>query len=57
MRYISFANILARTASVICIFFFVKTPSDYLLAAFFQAVVPCIAGLYSWIIIYRKYRE
>lgn len=38
-------------------FYFVKTPDDYILAGLFQAVVPLIAGICSWIILWRNYRE
>ena len=57
MRYITFANMLARFVSVLGIFFFVKAPEDYLLAALFQASVPLVAGICSWVIIAKKYPE
>ena len=55
MRYITLANMVARFVSVAGIFCLVKSPDDYLLAAFFQASVPLVAGIASWIIIRRKY--
>lgn len=57
MRYITIVNIIGRFLSVACIFYFVKTPSDYILAGLFQAIVPLIAGTCSWIILWKKYRE
>lgn len=57
MRYITIVNIIARFFSVVGIFYFVQTPNDYVLAGFFQAVVPLIAGICSWIILFKSYRE
>lgn len=57
MRYITIVNIIGRFLSVACIFYFVKAPSDYILAGLFQAIVPLIAGICSWIILWKKYRE
>ena len=57
MRYITIVNIIGRFLSVACIFYFVKIPSDYILAGLFQAIVPLIAGICSWIILWKKYRE
>lgn len=57
MRYITIVNIIGRFLSVACIFYFVKAPSDYILAGLFQAIVPLIAGTCSWIILWKKYRE
>ena len=57
MRYITIVNIIARFFSVVGIFYFVQTPSDYILAGFFQAIVPLIAGICSWIILFKSYRE
>lgn len=57
MRYITIVNVIGRFLSVACIFYFVKVPSDYILAGLFQAIVPLIAGICSWIILWKKYRE
>lgn len=57
MRYITIVNVIGRFFSVACIFYFVKVPSDYILAGLFQAIVPLIAGICSWIILWKKYRE
>lgn len=57
MRYITIVNIIGRFLSVVCIFYFVKAPSNYILAGLFQAIVPLIAGICSWIILWKKYRE
>lgn len=57
MRYITIVNIIGRFLSIICIFYYVKIPEDYIIAGFFQAVVPVVAGICSWIILWRNYRE
>ncbi|WP_278546860.1 flippase [Megamonas funiformis] len=57
MRYITIVNIIGRIFSVACIFYYVRDPSDYILAGFFQAIVPIIAGFCSWIILWKSYRE
>ena len=57
MRYITFVNIVANIIRVVGIFSFVKTPQDYLLAALFQAIVPLIASVFSWIILVKDYPE
>lgn len=57
MRYITIINIVARVCCLAGIFYFVKAPDDYLAAAFFQAVVPLIAGICSWIILFSKFNE
>lgn len=57
MRYITIVNIIGRIFSVVCIFYYVRDPSDYILAGFFQAIVPIIAGFCSWIILWKSYRE
>lgn len=57
MRYITIVNIIGRFLSVACIFYYVKKPDDYILAGFFQAIVPLIAGICSWIILWKNYRE
>lgn len=57
MRYITIVNIIARLFSIAGIFYFVKEPQDYLLAALFQAIVPFIAGICSWIILIKNFPE
>ena len=57
MRYITIVNIIGRFLSVACIFYFVRIPDDYILAGLFQAIVPLIAGICSWIILWKNYRE
>lgn len=57
MRYITIVNIIGRFLSVVCIFYFVRTPDDYILAGLFQAIVPLIAGICSWFILWKNYRE
>lgn len=57
MRYITIVNIIARLFSIAGIFYFVKQPQDYILAALFQAIVPLVAGICSWIILLRNFPE
>ena len=57
MRYITLVNIIGRFISVGCIFYFVKSPSDYILAGLLQAIVPLVAGICSWIILWKNYQE
>lgn len=57
MRYITFVNIVANVIRVVGIFMFVNSPYDYLLAAFFQAIVPLIASIFSWMILIKDYPE
>lgn len=56
MRYITIVNVLARVITVSSIFWFVRVPEDYLLAAFLQACNMVIAGLFSYYVIFREYR-
>ena len=57
MRYITLANLVAKVLSVLCLFYFVKIPEDYKLAMFFLSITPLIAGIVSWVIIYREFRN
>lgn len=57
MRYITLVNIIGRFISVGCIFYFVKSPNDYILAGLLQAIVPLVAGICSWIILWKNYQE
>lgn len=57
MKYITLVNVIARFISVIGIFYFVKQPTDYYLASFFQSITPIIAAICSWIILLKNYRE
>ena len=57
MRYITYANIAARTITTLGIFWLVRSPHDYLLAVFFQSIVPFLASIVAWIILYREYSE
>lgn len=57
MHYITFVNAIARFLSVLGIFICVKSPDDYILAAFLQGVTPCFAGIISWYILRKKYHE
>lgn len=57
MRYITLVNVIARFCSIVGIFYFVKQPQDYILAALFQAIVPLVAGICSWIILIKNFPE
>lgn len=56
MRYITLINILSRVIVLILIFLFVKTSGDYIIAAFFQSITIFIAGIFSFIILIKKYK-
>lgn len=56
MRYITLANLTARVFTTAGVFIFVKTREDYVVAALLQSLVPVIAGLVAWMILYRQYR-
>lgn len=57
MRYITIVNTIARFISVISIFCLVKTSTDYIWAAFLQAVPGVIAAVISLYILYSYYPE
>lgn len=55
MKYITYANIIARLASTVCIFILVQAPNDYLTAALLQAISSLLAGIVSLLFLYKKY--
>lgn len=55
MRYITIINIVGRTLSILCIFMFVSSENNYVLAAFLQSCTPFIAGIFSLILIANKF--
>jgi PST family polysaccharide transporter len=57
MRYITIVNTIARFISVVGIFCLVKTQTDYLWAAFLQAVPTVIAAIISFYILHIRYPE
>lgn len=57
MQYITLVNVIARFCSIAGIFYFVKQPQDYILAALFQAIVPLVAGICSWVILVKNFPE
>lgn len=57
MRYITLANVIARFCSIAGIFYFVKQPQDYILAALFQSIVPLVAGICSWAVLIKSFPE
>ena len=57
MRYITLVNTVARITTALGIFSLVRSPEDYLWAAFLQSVPGLIAGGVSWWILYKRYPE
>lgn len=57
MRYITLVNVIARFCSIAGIFYFVKQPQDYILAALFQSIVPLVAGICSWAVLIKSFPE
>lgn len=57
MRFITIFNLIARTASVVAIFAFVREQSDYHMAAFLQSITPVLAGVISLWVLYQKTPE
>lgn len=55
MRYITLVNIAARSLMVVSVVYFVRGPQDYLAAAFLQSSVTVAAGVFSFLIIKKKY--
>ncbi len=54
MRYITILNLAGRLCGVLGIFVFVRSPADYVLAAFLLCSPGMFAGIFSWWIIHRK---
>ena len=52
MRYITILNMIVRFSTTALIFIFVKSPKDYVLAAFLLSCTPMFAGILSWKIIH-----
>lgn len=52
MRYITILNMVGRVSTMMMIFLFVKSPNDYVLAAFLLSCTPLFAGVLSWKVIY-----
>ena len=55
MRYITILNMSGRICTMLGIFLLVKTPEDYILAAFLQACTPLIAGIFSIVWLSKHY--
>ncbi|MGS2778931.1 flippase [Robertmurraya sp. GLU-23] len=47
MKYITIVNVISKALSTICIFLFVRSSGDFVLAAFFQSIGYVIAGIIS----------
>ena len=52
MRYITILNMVGRVSTMMMIFLFVKSPDDYVLAAFLLSCTPLFAGVLCWKVIY-----
>ena len=55
MRYITILNMCGRICTMLGIFLLVKSPDDYILAAFLQACTPLIAGIFSIVWLRKHY--
>lgn len=55
MRHVTIINIIFKTLFTLTIFLFVKESSDYLLVPLLTSLGMVFAGLYSLIIMYRKF--
>ena len=53
MRYITMFNLIGRMVTIVLLFLLVKSPDDYLIAAFLQSCTSLFAGLISWYILHR----
>lgn len=53
MRYITVLNLAGRMLAIVFLFLLVKTPDDYLTAAFLQSCTPFFAGVISWYILFK----
>lgn len=53
MRYITILNLTSRLATIVLLFLLVKSPDDYIVAAFLQSCTPMLAGIISWLILYK----
>lgn len=56
MKYITIINIVARTVSILPIFFVVKNESDYLFVPIFYGLGSVISGIVSLIVIHHKFK-
>lgn len=56
MKYITLFNVIARLIILVLIFCVIKTPDDYVWAAFFQSSMLGISGIISFYVLMIKYR-
>ncbi len=54
MRYITVLNLFGRLVTMGLLFLMVRSPEDYLWAAFLQSTTPLLAGVLCWKIIHEK---
>lgn len=52
MRYITILNMIGRISTMVLIFILVKSPDDYVLAAFLQSCTSMFAGILCWKVIH-----
>lgn len=52
MRYITILNMVGRFVTMGLIFVFVRSPSDYIMAAFLLSCTPLLAGILCWKVIH-----
>lgn len=57
MRYITVLNLFGRFITIVMLFLFIRSPKDYVLAAFLQSCTTVFAGIISWLIIHKKWRN
>jgi polysaccharide transporter, PST family len=55
MKYITIINLTGRLLSLLLIFLFVKTPSDYFWAVLFQSLGTLIPGIFSFWFVFKKF--
>lgn len=52
MRYITILNLSGRMVTMLLLFLLVRSPDDYVMAAFLMSCTPLFAGLLSWKVIH-----
>ena len=53
MRYITLLNLTGRFVTMGLIFYLIRSPEDYVMAAFLQSCTAVFAGILSWKVIYK----
>lgn len=52
MRYITILNLTGRLVTMLLLFLLVRSPDDYVMAAFLMSCTPLFAGILSWKVIH-----